>query len=277
MAGCQSTHFGQPNFRTTLRSRRRRPLLALQFLRLLDPAHGFDPYNVSGVCPFPFPLWKHRRARHGGLPMPNKIAIHWDDPELLFLTQKKHFSKKTCREVGGTVVLFLSEDQRYNAGYSRPRTAAHAVAQHYQEGVCRKGVFVEHSHSAGGVVINPAGRVLCVSQRGTSWSLPKGHIHAHEDLVQAAIREIAEESGLTHLVFIRFLGTYQRYRIGPQGDDPSELKTLHMFLFRTDETELHPTDPDNPEARWVEVDKVVELLTHQKDRDFFLGIIDGLC
>jgi hypothetical protein len=49
-----------------------------------------------------------------------------------------------------------------------------------------------------------------------------------------------------------------------------------MFLFRTDETDLHPTDPDNPEARWVEVDKVAELLTHQKDKDFFLGIIDGL-
>ena len=43
-----------------------------------------------------------------------------------------------------------------------------------------------------------------------------------------------------------------------------------------DETDLHPTDPDNPEARWVEVDKVAELLTHQKDKDFFLGIIDGL-
>ncbi len=128
---------------------------------------------------------------------------------------------------------------------------------------------MEHSHSAGGVVINPTGRVLCVSQCGTSWSLSKSHTHA-------AIREIAEESGLTHLMFIRSLATYQRYRIEPDGDDPSELKTLHMFLFRTDEIYLHPTDPDNPEARWVEVDKVAELLTHQKDRDFFLGIIDGL-
>jgi len=49
-----------------------------------------------------------------------------------------------------------------------------------------------------------------------------------------------------------------------------------MFLFRTDETDLHPTDPDNPKARWIEIDKVAELLTHQKDKDFFLGIIDGL-
>lgn len=135
---------------------------------------------------------------------------------------------------------------------------------------------MEHSHSAGGVVINPTGRVLCVSQRGTSWSLPKGHINAHEDPLQAAIREIAEESGLAHLIYIRSLGTYQRYRIGPEGDDLSELKTIHMFLFKTDEKELCPMDPDNPEARWVEVDKVAELLTHQKDRDFFLGISDGL-
>jgi 8-oxo-dGTP pyrophosphatase MutT (NUDIX family) len=135
----------------------------------------------------------------------------------------------------------------------------------------------EHSHSAGGVVINSSGRVLCVSQRGTSWSLPKGHIHPNEDPIQAAVREIAEESGLTHLIFIRFLGTYQRYRIGPKGDDLSELKTLHMFLFKTEKTELCPIDPDNPEAKWVEIVKVGELLTHQKDREFFLGIIDEIC
>ena len=123
-------------------------------------------------------------------------------------------------------------------------------------------------------MVNHAGQVLVVSQRGTSWSLPKGHIRPDETTLQAAVREIGEESGLTHLIFLRYLGTYQRYKIGPEGDDTSELKTLHMYLFKTEETPLRPTDPDNPEAKWVEIGEVAELLTHFRDKEFFLGVAD---
>jgi hypothetical protein len=31
-------------------------------------------------------------------------------------------------------------------------------------------------------------------------------------------------------------------------------------------------DPENPEARWVEKAKVAELLTHEKDKEFFRGV-----
>ena len=45
--------------------------------------------------------------------------------------------------------------------------------------------------SAGGVVMNSKGEVLVVSQGGTSWSLPKGHVEVGEDSLKAAKREIA--------------------------------------------------------------------------------------
>ena len=129
------------------------------------------------------------------------------------------------------------------------------------------------THSAGGVVTNGEGRVLVVSQHGTSWSLPKGHIDPGEDALVAAKREIYEESGIRDLEFVRQLGTYERHKIGVDGgDDPSELKVITMFLFRTSETLLRPVDPDNPEAKWVEKEKVAGLLTHQKDKEFFRGI-----
>jgi 8-oxo-dGTP pyrophosphatase MutT (NUDIX family) len=48
--------------------------------------------------------------------------------------------------------------------------------------------------SAGGVVLNTTGEVLVVSQHGTSWSLPKGHIEDDEDAMTAARRETEEES-----------------------------------------------------------------------------------
>ena len=129
---------------------------------------------------------------------------------------------------------------------------------------------MKKTHSAGGVVTNSEGEVLVVSQHGTSWSLPKGHIDPGENALVAAKREIYEESGIRDLELIRELGTYERHRIGVDGgDDRSELKVITMFLFRTSEKSLRPVDPDNPEARWVDRSKVAPLLTHEKDKEFF--------
>ena len=129
---------------------------------------------------------------------------------------------------------------------------------------------MKKTRSAGGVVTNNEGEVLVVSQRGRSWSLPKGHIDPGEDALAAAKREIYEESGIRDLELIRELGTYERHKIRRDGgDDRSERKVITMFLFRTSQKTLKPVDPDNPEARWVEKSKVALLLTHDKDKEFF--------
>lgn len=135
---------------------------------------------------------------------------------------------------------------------------------------------MKKTESAGGVVINN-GKILVVAQPNNVWSLPKGHIDPGEDKIQAAKREIYEESGIKKLDFIKELGSYQRYKIGlDEIDDKSELKTIHMLLFKTDQKELKPIDPDHPEARWIDKDEVTQLLTHPKDREFFLGAKDLL-
>lgn len=132
---------------------------------------------------------------------------------------------------------------------------------------------MERTKTGGGIVIQN-GKVLVVSQHGNSWSLPKGHIDPGEDAKQAAVREVEEESGITKLVFHKKLGTYQRHRIGISGEeDTSELKTISMFLFTTPEVDLKPIDPDNPEARWVEPHEVATLLTHPKDKAFFVSVL----
>ena len=127
------------------------------------------------------------------------------------------------------------------------------------------------------MVLNTEGRVLLVSQHGTSWSLPKGHIEPGESPLEAARREIHEETGVTRLELIRPLGSYTRPRLGVDGgEDKSELKTIHLFLFKTDARELAPRDADNPEARWVEPASVAGLLTHAKDKEFFAAILDTI-
>ena len=134
-----------------------------------------------------------------------------------------------------------------------------------------------HTESAGGVVLNGAGQVLVVNQKGTSWSLPKGHIEEGEDALAAARREIFEEAGVSQLEYACEFGSYARHRIGADGDeDKSELKTIHMFLFTTKQAVLSPTDGDNPEARWVEREEVTGFLTHPKDREFFRSVLERL-
>ncbi len=136
---------------------------------------------------------------------------------------------------------------------------------------------MKKTESAGGVVLNKKGEVLVVSQHGTSWSLPKGHIEKGEDKISAARREIYEETGVKQLALIKELGVYERYKIGLDGgDDKNELKRIHMFLFKTDQDALKPIDPHNPEARWMKKEEITKFLTHRKDKDFYLGVISEI-
>lgn len=49
---------------------------------------------------------------------------------------------------------------------------------------------------AGGVVLNKAGEVLLIRDRQGYWVFPKGHLDPGETLQQAAVREVAEETGI---------------------------------------------------------------------------------
>jgi len=132
--------------------------------------------------------------------------------------------------------------------------------------------------SAGGIVINPRGLILLVNQNDDSWSFPKGHLDTGEDGLTAAKREIYEESGISELELIKKFDNYQRYKIalGGKGEDQTELKIISLFLFKTNQTKLNPSDPTIPKAQWVTKDKVADLLTHQKDKKFFLRIINQI-
>lgn len=130
------------------------------------------------------------------------------------------------------------------------------------------------SESAGGVVLNNKQEVALVLNGPGYWGLPKGHIDPGESPLQAAIREIAEETGLVDLELKGELPSYERFRGFPDGsDDMRELKTIYMFLFFTRQQELRPLDDSNPEARWFSIKDIARRLTHPKDRIYFESIL----
>ncbi|NYD34984.1 NUDIX domain-containing protein [Actinomycetospora corticicola] len=122
------------------------------------------------------------------------------------------------------------------------------------------------THAAGGVVVDPRGHVVVVSQRSRTWSLPKGHVEDGESVLGAARREIHEECGLADLDLVQELGSFSRMAVRR---GLPEYKTITLFLFRSPTAPLAPLDPANPEARWVPAAEVPDLLSHPADGRFF--------
>ncbi|MBS4014765.1 MAG: NUDIX hydrolase [Bacteroidetes bacterium] len=137
---------------------------------------------------------------------------------------------------------------------------------------------IKQTRSAGGVVLNKKGQILIAGQCGTSWSLPKGQIEVGENSLETAKREIKEETGINQLQFIKKLGVIKRTQLSINGkkEDKSIIKTIDVFLFKPEQNDLKPEDPQNPEARWVDKNEVTNLLTHPKDKEFFLSIINQI-
>jgi len=120
-------------------------------------------------------------------------------------------------------------------------------------------------YSAGGVIVNN-GKVAMVKELKTQcWSLPKGHIDNNEDKLETAKREIFEETGLKNIEFKGELGSYTR----PSKKGPGIQKNIHFFVFTTTENKLEPQDSDNPEAIWVDIEKVTEQMSYPDDKKFF--------
>ncbi len=123
-------------------------------------------------------------------------------------------------------------------------------------------------YSAGGIILNK-GKIVLIMQPNSTWSFPKGKIEQGESPLQAAIREIKEETGLKEIQLIKELGVYKRPKMNKLGKNTSSTKQITLFLFTTSETNLHPEKNQAEVARWFTPYEVEKVLSHPLDREFF--------
>lgn len=114
---------------------------------------------------------------------------------------------------------------------------------------------------AGGVVIRQ-GKFLALKRMNGVWLLPKGHVDPGETLEETAVREVAEETGLTA-------------RLGPKLGETSYSfrengvllhKRVHWFLMNSVEGEPRPEEGMFTEVRWLGQEET-DVLTFLHDRE----------
>jgi 8-oxo-dGTP pyrophosphatase MutT (NUDIX family) len=94
------------------------------------------------------------------------------------------------------------------------------------------------------------------------WSLPKGHVEKGETTEQAAVREVAEETGIDGRITAR-LGSVD-YTFTVEGRRIH--KRVHHYLMEAIGGELSDEDVEVTEVAWVPLDELDERLAYAGER-----------
>ena len=133
--------------------------------------------------------------------------------------------------------------------------------------------------SAGGFVLAADGseRVALIGRTTRTnrleWCVPKGHPEGAESVEAAAVREVAEETGLVCEI-IEPLGVID-YKF--QAGGKLIHKTVHHFLMKQVGGELTiENDPDHEavDVMWVPLDDLALVLAHENERRMARGVIE---
>jgi 8-oxo-dGTP pyrophosphatase MutT (NUDIX family) len=125
--------------------------------------------------------------------------------------------------------------------------------------------------SAGGLVIDGSGtRGLLIGRRDLKdpskerllWSLPKGHIEDGETPEMAAIREVAEETGITSEIS-RALGVIDFWFMA---GGKRIHKTVHHYLFKEVGGLLAPQLEEVDEVGWFPLEEIVSMLAYPDEK-----------
>ena len=121
--------------------------------------------------------------------------------------------------------------------------------------------------SSGGVVFRKSSSqvfyLLLGFKRRNIWCLPKGLIEPGESEIDAATREVREETGVNSLKLVDKIGVI-RYQFGYR--DKRFDKTVHFFLFETDQVET-TVGTEHDMYSWLLYDKAILALSYPNERD----------
>jgi ADP-ribose pyrophosphatase YjhB (NUDIX family) len=140
-----------------------------------------------------------------------------------------------------------------------PKPAQKSYAKRVDE-VSAGGLVVDHS-GKNGLLIGRRDHKDASGQR-ILWSLPKGHIEEGETPEQAALREVAEETGIESAIE-RSLGVIDFWFMA---GGKRIHKTVHHYLFRETGGTLAPQESEVDEVGWFPLSEIVERLAYPDEK-----------
>ena len=129
--------------------------------------------------------------------------------------------------------------------------------------------------SAGGVVVrNFRGRPFAavVQVREGVLALPKGHPDSGEPALEAATREVREETGLDAEP-VEKLGDI-RYWYSREGERVLKIVSFYLFRYRSGSVRDH--DHEVESAVWIPLEEAAEKLTYKGEREMAAAALSTL-
>ena len=131
--------------------------------------------------------------------------------------------------------------------------------------------------SAGGVVIRGDQVVTIVPTRRAAdgsrvLALPKGHVDPGESPIEAAVREVREETGIVAEPVCELGESRYWYR----RDGRTIGKTVSFFLFNHVEGDTADHDDEVEEVRWMDLREAQTALSHTAEREMIALVLAHL-
>lgn len=126
--------------------------------------------------------------------------------------------------------------------------------------------------SSMGIVISKGGQVLLLNSDG-EWVFPKGHVEHEEDYVEAAIREIKEESSV-NVTKEQCKGQVDEFSF--YFGDEGALKVIKVILFIVDIAEpiLFNKEECFIDGKWATIEDAIKELKHDDARQALIKAVE---
>lgn len=128
---------------------------------------------------------------------------------------------------------------------------------------------MKYEKSCGAIVVDDE-KVLLVKHNAGHWDFPKGHVEEGETEIETAIREVKEETNID--IKIEKENKY----ISEYSPKENVMKTVIYFIGEKVGGEDKPQIEEVSDVEWVDVNKAVERITHQRSKEIMMQVIKDM-
>lgn len=130
-------------------------------------------------------------------------------------------------------------------------------------------IIMKREFSAGGIVINEEGKVLLIKASSLKladveyWGFPKGNVKEGENMKEAALREVKEETGVRAEIIDKAGDSKYVYT----RDEEKVFKVVSIFVMKYTSGDTKDHDWEVSEASWFTPEEALKKLSFSQDKN----------